>query len=222
MFGAIGRAVVRRPWLVILGWLVAAAAIIVTAPSLASVTNSDQSAFLPADKELARAAELAGQAFPTAKGAAAVIVVSRSDGAPLGDADVARLGPLAQRFNAEKAAATAGVVFEPTQQIARNRANALLAAQFTGAPEQQDVQDAVRGLRAQAHEALAGTGLRAGVTGEAAIVLDNKQSFADAEKIVTIATVGLIVVLLLLIFRSPIAALLPLLAVGLVSASPPR
>jgi RND superfamily putative drug exporter len=216
MFGAIGRAVVRRPWLVILGWLVAAAAIIVTAPSLGSVTNSDQSAFLPPEKESVQAAALAARAFPAADGATAVIVVDRADGAPLTDPDVARLGELARRLNAEKAAATGAVVFDPAQQVAPNRAVALLSARFTGAPEQQDVQDAVRGLRSRVGDALGGTGLRAGVTGEAAIVVDNKQSFADAEKIVTIATVGLIVVLLLLIFRSPLAALLPLLSVGLV------
>src|SRR5262249_62264055 len=39
---------------------------------------------------------------------------------------------------------------------------------------------------------------------------------ADAEKIVTAVTLALIVVLLLLIFRSPLAALLPLLSVGMV------
>ncbi|RKR89048.1 hypothetical protein BDK92_3385 [Micromonospora pisi] len=41
MFGAIGRIVVRRPWLVIIGWVVAAVAIIMTAPSLGSVTNKE-------------------------------------------------------------------------------------------------------------------------------------------------------------------------------------
>jgi RND superfamily putative drug exporter len=63
---------------------------------------------------------------------------------------------------------------------------------------------------------LAGTDLTGGTTGPAAIVVDNKQAFADAEKIVTVTTLGLIVLLLLLIFRSPIAALLPLATVGLV------
>ncbi|WP_326562092.1 MMPL family transporter [Micromonospora sp. NBC_01796] len=216
MFGVIGRAVVRRPWLVILGWVVAAVAIIATAPGLGSVTNSDQSAFLPDEKESSQAARLAEEAFPAADGASAVIVVERTDRAPLADPDVARLGQLAGQLNAGKPAAVAGVVFDPAQQVAPNRAVALLAAQFTGAPEQEDVQQAVRDLRGQLDDVLEGTGLTAGVTGEAAIVVDNKQSFADAEVIVTIATVTLIVLLLLLIFRSPIAAFLPLLTVGLV------
>jgi RND superfamily putative drug exporter len=218
VFGAVARLVVRRPWLVILGWLVAAAAIIVTAPGLASVTNSDQSAFLPADKESARAAELAERAFPAADGATAVIVVDRADGDALTDADLGQVGRLAQRLTADRPPAVAAVLFDPAQQVAGNRQVALLAAQFTGAPEQAQVQDAVRDLRTRTGDALAGTGLRGGVTGEAAIVLDNQQSFADAERTVTLATVTLIVVLLLLIFRSPLAALMPLLAVGLVLA----
>jgi RND superfamily putative drug exporter len=54
------------------------------------------------------------------------------------------------------------------------------------------------------------------MTGQAAIVVDNKDAFAHAETIVTLATVGLIVFLLLLIFRSPVAALFPLVTVRIV------
>jgi RND superfamily putative drug exporter len=216
MFAAIGRGVTRRPWLVIAGWLIVAVGIIVLAPSLGAVTNSDQASFLPAETESARAAALAEKTFPGLGGASAVIVAQRTDGGPLTEADVTTLGQLAAALNADKPDALAGVLFDPTQQVARSRAVALLSAQFTGAPEEQGVLDAVAGLRDRVDEALDGTGLAAGITGEAAITLDNKQAFADAEMVVTIATVVLIVVLLLLIFRSPLAALLPLLSVGLV------
>ena len=47
MFAAIGRAVVRRPWLVIIGWLVAAAAIMILRSQPEFGTNSDQASFLP-------------------------------------------------------------------------------------------------------------------------------------------------------------------------------
>jgi RND superfamily putative drug exporter len=216
MFGAIGRGVVRRPWVVILGWLVTAAAIVATAPALSSVTNSDQASFLPPEKESARAAELAATAFPGADGATAVVVVQRSDGRALTDPDLTTLGTVTQRLNADRPPALAGVAFDPAQQVSPNRSVALLGAQFTGPPQQEDVLDAVRVLREQVGEALDGTGLAAGATGEAAITLDNQQAFTDAEKIVTVTTVVLIVVLLLLIFRSPLAALLPLLSVGVV------
>jgi RND superfamily putative drug exporter len=216
MFGAIGRGVVRRPWWVIIAWLVVTAGVMVAAPSLGSVTNSDQASFLPADKESARAGELAARAFPTAQGTSAVVVVRRPDGKALSDAELATLGEAAKRLNTDKPATLTGVAFDPRQQVAQNRTVALLAAQFSGAPEEEEVLDAVRDLRTRTGQVLSGTGLTAGITGEAAITLDNKQAFVDAEKIVTVATVGLIVVLLLLIFRSPIAALLPLLSVGVV------
>jgi RND superfamily putative drug exporter len=218
MFRAVGLAVVRRPWLVILGWTVVAAGIIATAPGLGDVTNADQSAFLPRSAESAQAARLAEQAFGDGRGATAVVVVERVDGAALSNADVDTIERLATRLNAEKARATVGVRFEPAQQVSPNRTVALLAARFAGAPEQADVMDGVRQVRAQAAATLDGTGLTAGVTGEAAIVVDNRQSFADAERIVTVATIGLILILLLLIFRSPVAALLPLISVGLVLA----
>jgi RND superfamily putative drug exporter len=216
MFAAIGRSVTRRPWLVIISWLVIAVGIIVASPGLGEVTNSDQSAFLPADAESARAAALAKQAFPDSVGATGVIVVKRADGAPLAVGDLPAVGDLARRLNAAKPAAVRGVLFDPTRTVAPNRRVAMLAVQFAGPAERSDVRAAVTSLRADTAGALAGTGLTAGMTGQAAIVVDNKQAFADAETIVTIATVGLIVVLLLVIFRSPIAALLPLLSVGLV------
>jgi RND superfamily putative drug exporter len=216
VFGWIARGVTTRPWLVIGAWVVIAAAIIAFAPSIGTVTNSDQSSFLPASAESARAAALVKTAFPDGQGATAVIVVKRTDGTALTDADIAMLGGLAQRLNQNRPDALRGVQFDPGQSIAPNRAVGLLGAAFAAAPEDVRVRAAVTTLRARTATELAGTGLTAGMTGQAAIVVDNKQAFADAEKIVTVATLALIVVLLLLIFRSPVAALLPLLTVGLV------
>jgi RND superfamily putative drug exporter len=215
LFAAIGRSVIRRPWLVIISWLVIATVVILTAPGISSITSSDQASFLPATAESARAAALAKQAFPAAEGATGVIVVKPASGT-LSDADLARVVSLARRLNAARPAAVRGVLFDPGRTVAPNRRVAMLVAQFTGAAEQQDVRDAVSALRHDTADALRGTGLSAGMTGQAAVVVDNRQAFTHAEKIVTVATLALIVVLLLLIFRSPVAALLPLLTVGLV------
>jgi RND superfamily putative drug exporter len=216
MFAAIGRGVTRRPWLVIASWVVLAVAIIATAPKLADVTNSDQSAFLPGSAESARAAALVGSAFPEANGVTAVIVVRRADGAALTATDIGTVSGLADRLNAARPTGVRGVAFDPARTVAPNHRIALLAAQFSGAAEERAVQDAVATLRERTATALTGTGLTAGMTGQAAIVVDNKRAFADAEKIVTVVTLVLIVALLLLIFRSPLAALLPLLSVGVV------
>ena len=77
--------------------------------------------------------------------------------------------------------------------------------------------DAVKALRSDIRPLVAGTGLTEGVTGTAAQQLDSQQSSKRAEQIVLLATLGLILVLLLVIFRSPIIALLPLIVIALVS-----
>ena len=59
------------------------------------------------------------------------------------------------------------------------------------------------------------------MTGELAQFADSEDAFERALQIVGIATFVLIIALLLLIFRSPIAALLPLITVGLVGSVAP-
>lgn len=92
MFERLGRFVVHNPWKVILGWLLATAAIVLMAPGLGDVTSQDQADFLPRDYESVKAMEVAQRSFPTANDATATIVVKRADGQPLADADLATVG----------------------------------------------------------------------------------------------------------------------------------
>ena len=57
-------------------------------------------------------------------------------------------------------------------------------------------------------------GLHSYVTGPGGIAADLEQVAEDAGKTLLIATLGLVLLLLLLVYRAPILALLPLLAVG--------
>ncbi len=218
MFGWIARAVTARPWLVIIGWLVGSAAIIGFAPSIDRLTTADQAAFLPANAESVRAADLAKQAFPQTDGATGAIVIRRTDTAPLTDADVAALGGLAKKLDATRPPSVGGYQFDPSQSVPANRAIGLIRVQFTGPAEDPSIRAAVDAVRADVAEALRGTGLSAGLTGTAPIAADGSNALRDAERIVTAATLVLIVALLLLIFRSPVAALLPLITVGVVLA----
>ena len=85
-----------------------------------------------------------------------------------------------------------------------------------GTPQDDAVVAALGQIRQRSAQALDGSGLRIGYTGDVALFADSEDAFTDAERIVGIATVVLIVGLQLLIFRSPIAALLPIVSVGLV------
>ncbi|GAA5177199.1 hypothetical protein GCM10023322_01360 [Rugosimonospora acidiphila] len=211
MFAAVARAVTRRPWLVIVSWLVVAGALILVAPGISTVTNPDQAASLPSGSESARAAALAEREFPDSARSTAVLVVTRPGGT-LSGTDLASAGRLA---DLPRPPAVTGMAFDPVRGVAANRRVAMLVVSFAGPAERADTRSAVTLLRHSSATALAGTGLSVGMTGQAAVAADTKGAFDHATVIVTVATLALIVTLLLLIFRSPVAALLPLLTVGL-------
>ena len=217
-FGWLGQAVVRHPWRVIALWLVAAIAVIATAPGLP--TTSNESSFLPKNYESIRAADLQDKAFPQAghvTAAAAIIVFSRPDHGKLTAADSAKVASIANSLNDKHITNIVSVVAGPPSP------NHLVQTALVAMPNSvvngtgTASADAAKALRADIKPLVAGTGLVEGVTGTAAQQLDSQQSGNKAEQIVLLATLLLILVLLLVIFRSPIIAILPLIVIALVS-----
>ena len=216
-FAALARFVVRNPWKVVAAWIVVAIAVIATAPALPTTTN--ESSFLPSSYESIRAATLQSQAFPqqghvTAN--AAIIVFSTSSGGPLTAADSSSVAQVAAELNAKHIpnilAVTPGAASQnrlvQTVSVAMdnsviNNGNGTAAG------------DAVKALRSDIKPLVSGTGLKEGVTGTAAEELDSTQSGNKALAIVGAATFLLILVLLLIIFRSPLIAIMPLILIGL-------
>jgi putative drug exporter of the RND superfamily len=217
-FGRLARSVVKHPWRVIALWAVAVAAVVATSPGLPSTT--DESSFLPKSYESIRASSLQATAFPRSKnvtGDAAIIVFSRADGGKLAHADSAKIAAITQALSTKHIRNISAIVPAPVS------ANGVVQTAMVAMPD--DVAngsgtaagDAVKALRAGLRPLVAGTGLAEGVTGSAAQSLDSEQSGNRADQIVLIATLGLILVLLLLIFRSPVIALLPLILIAIVS-----
>jgi RND superfamily putative drug exporter len=216
MFAWLGRFVVRRAWWVIGGWVLVAAAIIGLSPSLSDITSAEQSDFLPTKYESIQAIQLSQKAFPQQATASATIVVKRSDGAALTDSDVARVGELADALKAKAIARTEGYLTGP-QFVAPDKSIQLINVGLDATtPDDPALLDAVRSLRTELKAQLQGTQLTAGVAGDVATFVDNEDTFTSAFALVGGATVVLIIVLILIIFRSPIAALLPILVVSVV------
>jgi RND superfamily putative drug exporter len=218
LFAWLGRAVVRHPWRVIALWVIAAAAVILTSPGLPTTTN--ESSFLPRDYESIRAMDLQDKAFPQAghvTSAAAIIVFSRADGAKLTAADSAKVAAITKTLDADHIRNIVSVTAGPASP------NRLVQTAMVAMPKDvvnssgNATGDAVKALRADIKPLMAGTALAEGVTGQAAQNLDSQQSFNRADQIVLLATLALILILLLIIFRSPIIALLPLLVIAIVS-----
>jgi RND superfamily putative drug exporter len=223
MFGRLGRLVVHNPWKVIAGWVLATAAIVVFAPSLSDVEQREQARFLPDSFESVQAQALAKQAFGQGglTNATATIVVKRDDGQPLTEADQAKVGELATRLQQAGIDRVIGAVTGP-QAVSPNKLVQLVSVGMQGLAYDREVAKVVQHVRDAAKPMLAGTGMSLKVTGDAALNLDNQDAFSNALIIVALATVVLIIGLLLVIYRSPVAALLPIVSVALVSAVAPR
>lgn len=220
MFERIGRVVVHNPWKVIAAWLVAAAAIVAFAPTLSDVTVQDQANFLPDTYESVQAMQLAESAFGQTNDASATIVVKRADGTPLTEADQARVTQLAQAIQSAAIPRVTMVVTGP-QAVSPNRLVQLVSVGLGAYSEDPELFEAIRKIREVGGPTLAGTGLSQAVTGDVASYADNEDAYNSAFATVATATIVLIIALLLLIYRSPVAALLPVLTVGVVSTISP-
>jgi putative drug exporter of the RND superfamily len=216
MFTRIGRFVVRHPWKVIGVWLVAAALVVALSPTVDDIVNEDDKAFVPDSYESSKAATAEARAFADSKDGSSIIVFKRADGGKLQTADRAEIANAVKRLNAARVEHVVGV--ETGNQLVSPQGDTQLAAVKFDAPDvEHEAQDAAVALRAETRKALEGSGLTAGQTGGAAVQHDFHEGITEAETVVSIATVLLIIVLTGVIFRSPVAALLPIVTVGLVS-----
>ncbi|MBO0685856.1 MAG: MMPL family transporter, partial [Candidatus Dormibacteraeota bacterium] len=213
-FGWFGRLVVGHPWLVIAGWILAAVAIVATSPG--QLLNVSQSDTLPRSYESIRAQQLQEHAFPAAFHPSAIIVFQRRDGDRLTASDSAKVVQVAQKVDGEHIKNVQRVLTGPPSANGLVQTVGVQMPQLTNA-NYPSIDASVQKLRDDLKPLVAGTDLKAGTTGEAAMDLDQSQSGSTALTIIAVATVALIVALLLLTFRSPIIALLPIVVIAVLS-----
>ncbi|MEV6337344.1 MMPL family transporter [Nocardia vinacea] len=216
MFARLGAIVVHNPWKVIGLWLFIVIAVVASAPQLKSTT--DQSEFLPSHYESIQAMQLQQKAFPQQQAPAALLVFVRADGAPLSEADSASVTAIASKLDDQRIKDVIGIQAVPASE---NRLVQIAAVQMTKVTNAGDTtqSDAVKKLRDALRDQVQGSDLKAGVTGQAAQMLDQTESGEKGMAIIGIATVVLILVLLLIIFRSPVIALLPIVVIGAISST---
>ena len=105
MFERLGSLAYRFRFVIIVAWIVAAAAAAMVAPSLAKVGSTDQSSFLPATTESVEARTLLERAFP-GEVSAGVATVSFSRASGLTTTDQAYIGDLATWITGPSAPST--------------------------------------------------------------------------------------------------------------------
>lgn len=210
-----GEFIVARRWWVLAGWLVATILIVAFSPSLSSVESTDQSSFLPKNYESIKAMDVAKQVSPQSQDASDIIVFKRSTGGALTTTDMHRVQSVVAELNAQHLSHVAMVVTTP-QQVSPDRQMQIASVLYNGTGNDTSIINAVGNVRSAVHSLTSGTDLSANVTGQVAIGFDSRDASERALKIVSIGTLLLVLVLPAFIFRSPLAGILPIVAVGIV------
>lgn len=215
MLQKLGTFITKWRWIVIAVWVIAAGVIINFSPKLADVSSTDQSSFLPSHYESVEAQKISEKYFASSRGASAMVIFKREDGQKLTTSDQDEIIQTMRTIdNADLPKVVAAA--SDRSQVSSNGKLQLGIVQLNGTAQDTKVIDAVKDLRSKLQDELSSSSLKAGVTGDVAIQLDTEDSAKNAEKIVSIVTILLILILPGFIFRSPVAAILPVLAVSLV------
>jgi len=213
MFRRMGEAVVRHPVWTIVAWLIAAVAIAATAPSLPS--SSDESSFLPKSYESIKAADLQEKAFPSAFTPSAIALFQRADGGKLTPADKRDVTRITGELAAKKIGEVQKVVEgQPSQDGRYTMTLVQMDSKNAGQPKQAD---AAKVLRDDVKALTKGTDLQVKLGGSAAQALDQQDSSKRGEALIGFGTFAIILVTLLIIFRAPVLAVLPLVLIGIVA-----
>ncbi|HEU5106518.1 MAG TPA: MMPL family transporter [Solirubrobacterales bacterium] len=217
----------RGRWVAVAVWLLIGAGGLLAHAHIDDVTAAGQSSFLPADSESTRSLAALGAATGD-EDVPVVIVFERAGGLAKGDLKaIGRIGdglgelgltgasPIVDPFTGEYRSELTKVarLARGIGPVSRDGEAALLVLAIDAADRGAVVEGVERIRRyLRAHER---PGLHAFVTGPGGIAADLEAVAEDAGRTLLIATLGLVLLLLLLVYRAPILALLPLLAVGL-------
>src|SRR5580658_10369605 len=202
IFGGIGAFAVKFRWVVIAAWLVAAIAVPHFLPSLNSVTQGNNSAFLPASAPSEKAAQLAAP-FGSTNLIPVPVVAAVSQGT-LGTADTAWLSTLQHDLGPVPTV----VSVRDLGRSADQQAEQLQVMSDVSGGDQAGLTTLIKDLRAQITRAGPPAGLQVHLAGDIAINVDQQTKSGTTGNQVELLSALFILVLLLLIFRSLLAPLI--------------
>jgi len=201
----------RTKWVVVVAWIVAAAVLAPLGAKLGDVTDNRTETFLPPEAESTEVLRLEEQRFPGGETVGGLVVYRREGG--LTAADRGRIARDAQRLDR-----ALPLVGRPVVPFTKGSPRALVSPRGDVAYTVISLPDDNERLGewgADAREiARTGGGVDVYVTGALGFNADFTEVFESLDTKVLSVTVVLVLVLLGLIYRSPLIALIPLVVVG--------
>ncbi len=216
----------RGRWVTIAAWALLGIGGFIAHAHLGSVTTAGQSSFLPSHSGSTRVADTLQRSYKGGDDIPVLVIFNREGGLTGGDLDaIGRFGRGLERLGLTGATP----VFSPYSGDTDGTLGRLATIAKGVGPISRDREAALLALAIDAskHGGLGGVGkirrylrahrrpgLHSYVTGPGAIAADLERVADDARETLLLAALGLVLLLLLLIYRAPILAVLPLLVVG--------
>jgi RND superfamily putative drug exporter len=196
----------RAKWLVLVAWVVFAAIAGSFASKFEEGQENEQSSFLPGGAESVRALEQTKR-FSSGDNAPVIVVYRRAAG--LTDADTAKIAGDKDALDAQRPVAT-GAFRGPI--VSEDGTTALLSAPVKPEGDGDVLVDAVDAVRDRVY-ANAASGLDVKVSGPAGFSRDAIKVFGSINGTLLLGTALLVFILLVIIYRSPIFWMIPLVSV---------
>ncbi|MGH3168635.1 MAG: MMPL family transporter, partial [Trebonia sp.] len=215
IFRAIGKFAVRFRWFVLAFWIAAAALASVGLPSLASVTQGNNTAFLPASAPSEQAANLAAP-FGGPNVVTVPVVAAVSSGT-LTARDQAWLASLTTSLGKVPTVAKVrelGVSAPPSAKVSGQAAQ-LLVASNAGQGNQTALTSLVKNLRTAISNASPPAGLQVHLAGQVPVEVDQQKQSGNTGNSVQGLSFIFILILLFIIFRAFLAPFITLIPAGL-------
>jgi RND superfamily putative drug exporter len=229
MFALIADVVMRRGWLVVLGWLLFAGALFRVAPPWDSVSKDDNVRFFPAGYPSVIGQELLERGFPQEASSSQIVIVAERPSGRLTPGDFAYVDGLVQTLDRvrqdepllgiKKLDTYRTPVIGPrlvgTSRDGKAQA-VLTIIHMNGTYLAKSTRLAVDRLQALLDSTdRPPPGLNRAMTGAAVVGHDMNTAGSKSVNNTTTATIALVVVILLVVYRSPLLALIPLLTIAL-------
>ena len=197
----------RGKWVVLVFWLLVAGFAGPIGGKLSTVVKNDQASYLPGDAESTAVLNQVAT-FPSGKTLPAVVVALRDAG--ITGADTAALAEMSAQITA-RVHVLHGPAGAPVPS--RDGKALIILVPMDGSLDGPAVVDAVKIMRDVATHAPAGLSVRVGGIG--GITADEINAFGGIDGTLLIATLVIVIVILLVTYRSPVLWIAPLFAVGI-------
>ncbi|MBN9392929.1 MAG: MMPL family transporter [Chloroflexi bacterium] len=222
LFYRVGAAVTgpRGRWVTVALWIVGIALLVALPPKVSSLYSDGASTGI-GDQESVRAANLLKSKFPGGNALPAIIVFNNPAG--LNDQDYAKAKQASDWLTSNQKPASVGSVVSintvppaRSELVSANGTTLEIIAALQPPAVTTDLGKDVTAIRKYL-EPLEGSGLTINVTGPAGVIADTTAIFSGANFALLTATVALVLVLLLIVYRSPLLAITPLVVVFVAS-----